>query len=190
MDDQEVSARLADLPAVPMPPQVYAAIQARLADERTVVPLTARHSRRLNWLVAAAAILGVLALVGLGDRTAPAPVASSVPVVRAGAVFEPAGFAEQLSARMKGATGAGRTDTFADTSAGIKTCATSVQAYGRVLFIDAGTYDRQAAVVMVTTYPANTDYEEVWVIAPDCGAGDPTVYRHMVYDVDGSTTLA
>lgn len=188
MDDQEVSARLAALPSVPMPPEVFAAIEARLDQERTVVPLTRRHRKRLTWLVAAAAILGVLALVGAGERSSPAPIASSVPVVRAGAVFEPAGFAEQLSARMKGPGQSADTDTFADSPTAIKSCATSVQAYGRVLFIDVGTYDRRAAVVMVTAYPPNTEYEEVWVIAPDCGASDPVVYRHMLYDVDGSTT--
>lgn len=187
MDESEVSARLSDLPSPPMPPDVVAAIEQRLAQERNVVPLTPRHSRRLTWLVAAAAILGVLALVGAGERQAPSPVASTVPVVRAGAVFEPAGFAKQLSSRMNGSSGADRTDTFADSPTAVKTCATSVQAYGRVLFIDVGTYDRQPAVVMVTTYPANTEYEEVWVIAPDCGTSDPVVYRHMVYDVDGST---
>lgn len=187
MDDQEVRARLADLPCAPMPDDVFAAIEARLAQERTVVPITAAHGRRLTWLVAAAAILGVMALIGLGERTTPAPVASSVPVVRAGAVFQPTGFADQVSARMKGYTGVAPTRTFADSSATLRTCASSVQAYGRILFLDAGTYDRTAAVVMVTTYPANTDYEEVWVLSPDCGAGDPVIYRHMVYDVDGST---
>lgn len=187
MDDQEVRARLADLPAAPMPPDVFAAVETRLAQERTVVPLTPRHSRRMSWLVAAAAILGVMALLGIGERPSEAPVAASVPVVRAGAVFQPAGFADQLAARMTGYTGVAPTSTFADSSATIKTCATSVQAYGRVLFLDAGTYDRTAVVVMVTSYPANTEYEEVWVLSPDCGAGDSLVYRHMVYDVDGST---
>lgn len=187
MDESEVSARLADLPAAPMPPEVVTAIEQRLAQERTVVPMTPRHSRRLTWLVAAAAILGLLALVGVGERSTPSPVASSAPVVRAGAVFEPSGFADQLSRRMAGPARTDRTDTFADTPTGIQACATSVQAYGRVLFIDAGSYDQQPAVVMVTTYPANTEYEEVWVITPDCGTSDPVVYRHLVYDVDGST---
>ncbi len=189
MDDQEVRARLAALPAAPMPPEVFAAIEARLAQEKTVVALTPRHSRRLTWLVAAAGIFAVLALIGLGDRTTPAPVASSVPVVRAGAVFQPAGFGDQLSERMKAPGTAQRTGTFADSPASVKACASSVQAYGRVLFLDVGTYDRQAAVVMITSYPANTEYEEVWVISPTCGAENPVVYRHMVYDVDSSTKL-
>lgn len=187
MDESEVSARLAELPAPAMPPEVIAAIEDRLAAEQTVVPLTPRHSRRLTWLVAAAAILGVLALVGAGGRSTPAPVASTVPVVRAGAVFEPAGFASQLSSRMNGSSGADRTDTFADSPTAVKSCATAVQAYGKVLFLDVGTYDQQPAVVMVTAYPANSEYEEVWVITPECGSGDPEVYRHLLYDVDGST---
>lgn len=187
MDEQEMSARLAALPSVPMPPDVFAAIEARLAQENNVVPLTPRHSRRLTWLVAAAAILGVLALVGVGERTTPAPVTATVPVVRAGAVFQPVGFGEQVTARLRADGQTVRTDTFADSPSTIKACATSVQAYGQVLFLDAGVYDSQAAVVMVTTYPANTEYEEVWVISPYCGAGDAVVYRHMVYDVDGST---
>lgn len=188
MQESEVSARLAALPHPAMPADVAADIEARLAQEHKVVPLTPRHRSRLNWLVAAAVALAFATLIGIGTSGGSSTPVAGPPIVRAGAVFEPTGFASQLQQRMGGGTATKeKTNTFADTTAGITACATAVKAYGRVIFLDAGTYDRQRAVVLVTAYPAQTDYEEVWVVSPDCGFGDSSVYRHMVYDVDGST---
>ncbi len=188
MDEREVAALLSALPSPSMPRDVVDAIEQRLAQERVVVPLTPRHTRRLNWLVAAAAVLGVLALVGVGSsQQSSVTVASGLPVVRDGAVFDRSGLGPQLRDRMRTEGASATTRTFADTPAGVVACTSAVQAYGRVLFIDAGTYDREAVVVLVTSYPANSEYEEVWVVSPDCGAEQPQVYRHMLYDVDGST---
>lgn len=183
--ESEVSARLRALPSPAMPDLVLADIQARLAQEQTVVPITPRHRSRLTWLLAAAAVLGFVVLVGSATSPGPAPVAS--PIVRAGAVFDPGLFGRQLQDRNAAAAMTGPTYTFADSRTRIAECAAAVQAYGRVLSLDVGTYGADAAVVLVTSFPANTDYEEVWVVAPDCGSADADVYRHMIYDVDGST---
>lgn len=188
MEDAAVSSMLSALPSPPIPAEVAAAIEARLAEERTVVPMTRRHTRRLNWLVAAAAAVAFLALIGVSGSGQTSPPVAQPPVVRAGAVFEPTAFAEQLKLRMTDGPTSTATATFADSPEQRRACATAVQAYGRLMFLDVGTYDRAAAVVMVTSYPANTDYEEVWVVAPDCGAGSTAVYRHMIYDLDGSLT--
>jgi len=186
MQESEVSARLRALPSPAMPDDVLTGIEARLALEQVVVPLTPRHRNRLTWLLAAASVLGFLVLVGSAASPGTQPVAAS-PIVRAGAVFEPALFADQLRARTTAKAMTRPTNTFADSSSDITACASAVQAYGRVLFLDVGSYGPDAAVVLVTAYPANPDYEEVWVVTPDCGATEASVYRHMIYDVDGST---
>lgn len=187
MQDSEVSARLAALPAPAMPDDVAAAIEARLAQEQKVVPLTPRHRSRLNWLVAAAGVVALLALVGMSTGSGSSTPVAGPPVVRAGAVFQPAGFANQLQQRIGTPGEVSTTDTFADSTDGISACATAVRAHGHVMFLEVGTYDQVDAVVLVTSYPANTDYEEVYVVAPDCGPGNAAVMRHMLYDVDGST---
>jgi hypothetical protein len=125
-------------------------------------------------------------LVSWSTGPAPSPV-TDPPVVRAGAVFQPADLGTQLQARFVGAPATVPTRTFADTPQGIVACAQSVKAYGRVMAVDVGTYAAADAVVLVTSYVPNTDYEEVWVVGPQCGTGSPTVMRHMLMDVDGST---
>lgn len=189
MQESEVRARLRALPSPVMPDDVLAGIWQRLAHEQVVVPLTPRHRSRLTWLLAAASVLGFLMLVASAGSTNPTPVSAS-PIVRAGAVFEPAQFAEQLRTRSTATAMLSPTNTFADSPTAITACASAVQAYGRVLFLDVGSYGQDAAVVIVTAYPANPDYEEVWVVTPDCGATDASVYRHMIYDVDGSTVTS
>ncbi|MFN8129196.1 MAG: hypothetical protein U0R28_10395 [Candidatus Nanopelagicales bacterium] len=183
-DEVEVRARLARLPHPPMPASVTAAIEARLAEERTVVPLTRTHRSRLNWLVAAAAAVAFVSLVGVSTTSSPAPVAQT-PVVRAGAVFEPAGFAEQLRSRMGNEGSSAPTATFADSAAGITACMNAIKGYGPVMSADAGTYGEANAVVLVTRYVGNAQYEEVWVVAPDCGTSQTVVMRHILVDVDG-----
>ena len=86
MQESEVSARLRALPSPAMPHDVLAGIEARLAQEQVVVPLTPRHRNRLTWLLAAASILGFLVLVGSSGTPSGHPVHAS-PIVRAGAVF-------------------------------------------------------------------------------------------------------
>lgn len=187
IDDNEVRARLAALPSPPIPQDVYLAIEQRLAEERKVVVLTTGHKRRLNWLVAAAAVLGLLALVGVSERNTPTPVAAGTPVVRAGAAFTAPVLLTQIQDRMVLEGESVKTESFADSPSAITACARAIEAYGRIMFLDVGTYDQNSAVVIVTTYPANTDYEEVWVVSPDCGESDAMVYRHMIADVDRST---
>lgn len=183
-EDASVRAELARLPRPVMPADVEAAIRARLADEHKVVPLTRQHRRRLDWLLAAVAAVAFVGLVAVSTTPSAAPVAQS-PVVRAGAVFEPARFGEQLRARMQGDPADTPTATFADSPEGIAACARAVQAYGQVMAADSGTYAGAQAVVLVTRYVANTDYAEVWVVEPDCGDGKSGVIRHMIVDVDG-----
>lgn len=193
--EDELRTRLSALPSPPMPDDVAAAISQRLADEQradaqdqTVVPLTARHQRRISGLLVAAAVAGIAMLLAVTVKPPAAPVASGPPVIRAGAIYEPRDFAQEVRERFLGAPAAqGPTNTFADTSAGIVACTDAVDAFGHVLAVDAGSYDDTAAVVLVTSYPANTQYEEVWVVEPGCGPSDPDVIRHMVYDVDNST---
>ncbi|MCU0277508.1 MAG: hypothetical protein MUF33_11605 [Candidatus Nanopelagicales bacterium] len=194
--DAEVRARLAGLPSASIPPEVREAIMARLAQESQepqladVVPLTPRHRRRLSGLLvaaAAAAFVMVLAVAGGGDP-AP-PVASAQPVVKAGAIYDPGPFAAQLRDRFLGAPAATKqTGTFADSPPEIVACTGSIDAFGEVLTLDAGVYGGQAAVVIVSTYPGDTEYEEVWVVNPQCGDADTDVIRHFLLDVDKSAT--
>lgn len=187
--DPEVRERLARLPRPAMPQALTDAIAERLLAERTVVPLTPRHRSRLNWLLAAAAVLAFTVLVGVNQTAPSAPPVAGPPVVRAGAVFEPAGFAAQLQQRFHTPAGpTGTTRTFADSPQGISACARAVQAHGRVLTLDVGTYGGTAAVVIVTSYLPNADYEEVWVVDPACGPDDTLVLRHMVFDLDAAPT--
>lgn len=198
--EDEVRARLSALPEPPIPDEVASAITARLADEvrlrstggdpgsATVVPFTARHRRRLSGLLVAAAAAGIAMLLAWTIAPAGQPGTDGPPVIRAGAIYEPADFADQLRQRFLNAPAASApTHTFADSSAGIVSCADAVDAYGRVLAVDTGSYDDRAAVVIVTSYPADTKYEEIWVVSPVCGSSDAVVIRHMVYDVDAST---
>lgn len=189
--DAEVRARLAGLPPASIPPEVRAAILARLAEESQVaevVPLTPRHRRRLSGLLVAAAAAAFVMLVAVagGGGTAP-PVASGQPIVKAGAVYDPGPFATQLRERFLGAPASTKdTGTFADSPSGIVACTGSLDAFGDILVFDAGVYAGQAAVVIVSTYPGDTEYEEVWVVNPQCGTADTDVIRHFLLDVDKS----
>lgn len=182
-DEVEVRARLARLPRPPMPDSVTTAITARLAQEGNVVPLTRSHRSRLNWLVAAAAAVGFVSLIGVTTTSSPAPAGQQPPVVRAGAVYGPADFAQQLRSRMQQGAATAPTATFADTPAGISACTKAIAAYGPVMAVDAGTYADTDAVVLVTRYVANADYEEIWVVEPGCGDGSTVVMRHILVDV-------
>ncbi len=196
--EDEVRARLSALPQPPIPAEVASAITDRLGQEAhlrgtgggdaEVVAITARHRRRLSGLLVAATAAGIAMLLAVVVAPAGQPGPEGPPVIRAGALYEPEGFAEQVRQRFLNAPAtSGPTRTFADSAAGIDRCADAVDAYGRVLAVDTGSYDDHAAVVIVTSYPADTQYEEVWVVSPGCGPSDPVVIRHMVYDVDAST---
>ena len=155
MNEDELRSRLSALPSPPMPDDVHSAISAALASEAQarptggeVVALTPRHQRRLSGLLIAAAVAGVLMLLAVTVQSPTPPGGTQSPVVRAGAIYAPEDFAQQLTQR----------------------------------FLSA-----PAAVVIVTSYPAHSEYEEVWVVNPGCGTGDVRVIRHMVYDVDEST---
>ena len=195
MNEDELRSRLSALPSPPMPDDVHSAISAALASEAQarptggeVVALTPRHQRRLSGLLIAAAVAGVLMLLAVTVQSPTPPGGTQSPVVRAGAIYAPEDFAQQLTQRFLSAPAAAQpTNTFADSAAGIAACADDVDAFGKVLGVDTGSYDEVAAVVLITTYPAQTQYEEVWVVSPSCGMGDVQVIRHMVYDVDGST---
>ena len=114
--------------------------------------------------------------------------AGESPIVKAGALYDSVDFAPEVQQRFLGAPAAkAPTQTFADSRQGIEACVDAVDAHGPVLSVDTGSYDNVAAVVLVTTYLPNTEYEEVWVVTPACGPGDGYVMRHMVYDVDNST---
>jgi hypothetical protein len=199
--DARVRSQLSELPSPGMPHDVYSAISARIAEEAAqpggrpgeptadnVVAFTPRHSRRLNGLLLAAAVAAFALLMAISVEPASPPIAAGQPpVVRAGAIYEPRAFAEQVRQRyLTAPTAVSPTATFADSQAGIEMCADAVDAVGPVLAVDAGSYDEVAAVVMVTTYPANSQYEEVWVVLPACGPGNNQVIRHMLYDVDNS----
>ena len=196
--EDAVRARLSALPDPPIPAEVAAAISARLAEEAAlrgtgegeadIVPITPRHQRRLSGLLVAAAVAGIAMLLALTVTPAGQQGTEGPPVIRAGAIYEPEGFAQQVRQRYLNAPATNApTRTFADTIQGIATCTDAVDAFGHVLAVDTGSYDEHAAVVIVTSYPANTQYEEVWVVSPVCGPSDPAVIRHMVYDVDDST---
>lgn len=189
--ESELHSRLSALPSPPMPDEVAQAIHARLAEAETptnVVPITRTHRRRLSGLLVAAAVAAFAMLMTVAVEPTSTPVAGGPPIVRAGAIYEPRLFADELSQRYLGEPAAAKpTDTFADSETGIDTCADAVDAFGHVLAVDTGSYDSTAAVVLVTSYPANSEYEEVWVVTPACGPSDSRVIRHMVYDVDHST---
>jgi len=193
--EAELRSRLSALPSPPMPDDVARDLRERLAQEAAarevpaeVIPLTATHRRRLSGLLVAAAVAGVTMLVSVSAEPGSAPVADAPPVIHAGAVYHPTGFAQRVSERfLRAPVASAPTGTFADSADGIAQCIGAVDAYGHVLSVDAGSYDEAAAVVLVTSYPANTEYEEVWVVSPQCGPSDSKVVRYMVYDVDNST---
>jgi hypothetical protein len=195
MNEDELRSRLSALPSPPMPEDVTSAISAALAAEVAsrpeggeVVPLTPRHQRRLSGLLIAAAVAGVLMLLAVTVQSPVPPTPTAAPVVRAGAIYEPQNFAQQLTQRFLSAPVADEpTNTFADSTQGIEACTDAVDAFGSVMGVDTGSYGDAAAVVIVTSYPAHSEYEEVWVVTPSCGTGDVRVIRHMVYDVDNST---
>ncbi|HQR81062.1 MAG TPA: hypothetical protein PLT68_12670 [Actinomycetota bacterium] len=196
--DEDVRRRLSALPSPVMPDDVRAAIHARLAQEpppraggstqpvAEVVALTDTHRRRLGGLLVAAAVAGVAMLLPVAIAPSGPDPASPEPVVRAGAIYHPSGFGEQLRQRLRVAPARSATGTFADTEAGVRRCKGAIDAYGSVLSLDAGSYDRTEVVVMVTRYPASTSYEEIWVVGPQCGSTDQTVIRHILFDVDDS----
>jgi hypothetical protein len=195
--EDDVRSLLSALPSPDMPESVAQKITARLAEQTAtqteptadVVALTPRHKGRLNVLLVAAAVAAFAMLISVAVRPAPAPVAQpSSPVIKAGAIYEPADFTSELRQRFLTAPAAsGPTRTFADSPQGIAQCVEAVSAYGRLLSIDTGSYDDLAAAVIIATYPLDTEYEEIWVVGPDCGTGDPVVLDHMVFDVDDST---
>lgn len=191
--EDDVRSLLAALPSPDMPESVAQVITARLAEQAgapaDVVALTPRHKGRLNVLLVAAAVAAFAMLISVAVRPAPAPIAqASSPVIKAGAIYEPADFTSELRQRFLTAPAAsGPTRTFADSPQGIAECVKAVSAYGRLLTIDTGSYDDLAAAVIIATYPLNTEYEEIWVVGPNCGTSDPGVLDHMVFDVDDST---
>jgi hypothetical protein len=196
MNEDELQSRLSALPSPPMPDHVTSAISAALAaeaqsrptDAAEVVALTPRHQRRLSGLLIAAAVAGVLMLLAVTVQSPMPPSETAAPVVRAGAIYEPRDFAEQLKKRfLQTPAASGPTNTFADSPAGIAACTDAVDAFGNVMGVDTGSYGDAAAVVLITSYPAHAEYEEIWVVSPSCGTGDVQVIRHMVYDVDDST---
>ena len=192
MNEDELRSRLSALPSPQMPADVASRISAALEAETRpdggeVVALTPRHKQRLSGLLIAAAVAGALTLLAVTVQSPMPPGDSDAPVIRAGAIYEPRNFAQELSQRfLSTPPAAGPTETFADSAEGIAACTDAVDAFGAVLGIDAGSYDEAAAVVLITSYPAHTQYEEVWVVPPSCGTGDVRVIRHMVYDVDAS----
>lgn len=192
-DEQDVRDLLARLPSPPMPPAVRQQILARLAEQQApvapVVPITRIHRRRLNGLLIAAVVAAFAMLMSVTVQSPSGPVtASPAPVIKAGALYQSTDFVPELQQRFRAAPAAvGPTRTFADSRQGIQACTVAVDAYGSVLSVDTGSYDDVAAVVLVTTYLPDTQYEEVWVVTPRCGPGDDLVMRHMVYDVDNST---
>ncbi len=196
--EEEVRSRLSSLPSPAIPDHVAQGVRARLAAESsesvtgagdTVVPLTGRHRSRLNVLLIAAAVAAFAMLMAVSVESPSAPVAQGqLPVVKAGAIYEPANFADEVRERFMEAQGTtSPTNTFADSPAGIEACADALSAYGAVLTIDTGSYDDLPAAVVITTYPINSEYEEVWVVTPGCGATSNEVIGHMVLDVDNST---
>ena len=185
--EQRVRSALSGLPRPAMPDSVRQAVEQRLEIEAAadVVALPPVHRRRLTGLVAAAAFAAFAALLGAGMPQNPQPVAREAPLMRAGAVYTPTAFRDEVVSRFAARPTMQPTGTFADDPAGISACVRAVRAYGRLLAIDTGSYDASAAVVLITHSPMNTDYEEVWVVTPDCGAGNGQVLRHMVDNIDG-----
>jgi hypothetical protein len=198
--EDEVRSRLSALPHPAMPPDVEQALTDRLAglvqqsaqQPAPVVAITPAHRSRLNAGLLVAAVAAFAMLISLTVQSPGPPVAATVnPVIKAGAIYSQAGFAEQLRERFAGAPAATTpTNTFADSAQGIVDCTTAVAAYGRLLSIDTGSYDDTQAAVLITAYPLNTDYEEVWVVTPGCGSEDTLVMGHMVLDVDDSAATA
>ena len=188
--DEEVRARLAGLPSVAIPPDVRQAVLDRLAQESQVadvVPLTPRHQRRLSGLLVAAAVAAFLMLIGVASGTPSAPTPTAQPIVKAGAIYDPGQFTGQLRSRFLAAPAADEpTETFADSPSTLSTCTESIDAYGTVLVLDVGMYAGGSAVVIVSNYPGDSEYEEVWVVSPDCGSTDSHVIRHFLLDVDNS----
>lgn len=83
---RESTESLADTPAVPMPPEVWAQLENALEAERVVVPLDSRRRRaesganRGRWVAGVAAAAAVVVVGGLlvsNTSQAPAPVAGS-----------------------------------------------------------------------------------------------------------------
>lgn len=188
--DDEVRSRLRALPQPVMPESVARSVHSTLSSAEPapdVVSITGGDRRRMRTLLVAAAAAAALVLVGLASEPQRTPAPGGVPVMRAGAIFEPTGFAQTLRERfLGGAPIVARTDTFADTPAGLAACTRAVDAYGHVIGIDAGRYSSSPAVVLITSYPGNREYEEIWVVAPTCSETNPTVMRHMLYDLDNS----
>lgn len=195
ISENEVRSRLAALPSPAIPRTVADAVEARIrtlpVDAQVpaeVIPLTPQHRSRLNGLLLAAAVAAFAMLMSIAVQSPQQPVAGGQnPVIKAGAIYQRATFVEQLRERYLDVTSTpAPTNTFADSTRGITDCTSAVAAYGQVLSIDTGSYDNTAAAVMITRYPLNTDYEEVWVVTPACGGADTLVMGHMVLDVDDS----
>ena len=187
MNDDQVRSHLRALPTAQMPESVRSSVHAALAEPTNVIPITQGHRRRLRTLLVAAAAAAVLALVGLAEGPRPATYTASGPVMHAGAIFEPENFAATLRERfLGGAPAVSFTNTFADNPAALAECTRAVAAYGRLLGVDAGQYSSRPAVVLITSYPGNTEYEEIWVVTPTCSAADPAIMRHMLFDLDNS----
>jgi len=196
--EEEVRSRLSSLPSQGIPDHVARAVHARLAAESSerargahaeVVPITRKHRSRLNGLMVAAAAAAFAMLMAVSVQSPGPPVAQGqAPVVKAGAIYEPTDFADEVRERFLTAQRTtSPTNTFADSPAGIEACAHAVSAYGAVLTVDTGSYDDLPAAVVITTYPINTEYEEIWVVTPGCGTTSSQVIGHMVLDVDNST---
>lgn len=184
MNDDDVRRMLANLPNPAAPVEVRQRVLDALASQSQggeVVPLTPRHQRRLRWLSAAAAAAAVAALLGMGRaQPQPTPVAEQ-PLLRSGALYEPADFGPALRARWAGGQQSARMS-----QPQLADCTRAVAAHGRVRGADTGQYGNSPAVILITSYPAQPDYEEIWVLTPACAPGTPTVVRHMIFDVDPS----
>ncbi len=189
--DEEVRARLAGLPSVGIPADVRRAVLDRLAQESQVaevVHLTPRHQRRLSGLLVAAAVAAFVMLISVAGGSPSTPTPTAQPIVKAGAIYDPGQFDAQLRSRFMGAPATDEpTNTFADSASALGACTESIDAYGTVLVLDVGLYAGGSAVVIVSNYPGDSEYEEVWVVSPDCGSTDSHVIRHFLLDVDNST---
>ncbi|MFN8212427.1 MAG: hypothetical protein U0R27_02130 [Candidatus Nanopelagicales bacterium] len=193
MNEDELRSRLSALPSPPMPDDVHSAISAALASEAQarptggeVVALTPRHQRRLSGLLIAAAVAGVLMLPAVTVQSPTPPGGTQSPVVRAGAIYAPEDFAQQLTQRFLSAPAAAQpTNTFADSAAGIDACTDAVDAFGNVMGWTLACMT-QPPLWSSSRPIRRPEYEEVWVVNPGCGTGD-AVIRHMVYDVDEPT---
>ena len=77
---RESTDSLADVPDVPMPPEVWARLENAIEAERVVVPLASRRSHRGRWVAGVAAAAAVVVVGGLlvsNSSQAPAPVAGA-----------------------------------------------------------------------------------------------------------------